>query len=331
MKALYLLPISVFAFLSVKAQYDPEMNREEKQVYQNHLKENTEHWKEQGIKSKSTYVLRGKDSVMTAHFEFDREGRTIKSVLYRKNGKEKEHWDFTYDDQGRMTSNHKTRNGRDLSGAAWTYTGTNPDPVEILWKGKKGKVETQVVREYDSSENLVMAIAHYGKNLKKNGWKHEYEYYENGSTKEARYYNRRGKLKQVYTYDCNEVPKTNKEVLKDTTKKCIKYETDADGNKTKIIEEVDEKGRLKVVRLTYNKQGWITTAVTTKNGKVQQEETWQLDDAGWVTSMTGKYRKGLRTLTKSYKYTRDAQGNVLSVAGVENNKDKIYLAAYSKF
>jgi hypothetical protein len=331
MKALATATLCFFATLSANAQYDPEMNREEKQVYQDHLKQNGEHWKEQGIRSKTTYVMKGNDSIISSHFEFDREGRTIESIFYRKNGKEKEHWTFTYDNQGRMTSNHKTRNSRDLSGAAWTYIGTNPDPVEILWKGKKGKVHTRVVREYDASENLIMASSFYGKNLTKKGWKFEYDYYENGSTKQARYYNPKGKLKQVYTYDCNQVPKTKKEVLNDTTQKCIKYETDAEGNKTKIIEELDEKGRLAVTRLTFNKQGWLIASIKTENGKVKTEEKWEANEAGWVLSMTGKYKKGLRTITKSFKYTRDTEGNVLSVAGVENNKDKRYVNAYSKF
>jgi hypothetical protein len=330
-----LLPVLAFSrLLSFRAyaQMDPEMNSEERQAYENRQKESNEDWKKLGVRSKSIYRVEDGDSTPTWKYEFDKEGRTTSSTGYRKNGKEKERWDFTWDDQGRMTSNRKSRNGKVLSGASWTYSGTNPEPVEILWKKKDGKVSSRVVKKYDAKDNLVMSQGFYGKNLSKSGWRYEYDYYENGSKKEARYYNPKGKLKEVYTYDCNKVPMTEKQMMKDTTKTCIKYETDADGNTTKIIEELDEKGRLSVTKLTRNKNGHLIAAIETNHkGHVLWAYTWEVNGEGMVLKATTRYIKGLRKFSGSYVHEYDTEGKIVHTAAVENNKAREYVSSYSKF
>ena len=331
MKTIPALFIAGLISASAYAQMDPEMNTEERKAYENRQKEDDEFWKKLGIRTHTTYLIKDGDSIPVWKYECDREGRTMNSTKYRKNGKEKEHWDFTWDDQHRMTSNRKSRNGKELSGTNWTYSGTNPAPAEIVFKKKNGKTNWRTIRKFDKIGNVILIQSFTGKR-EKPGWRYEYDFYENGSKKEVRYYNPKGKLKEVYTYDCNLVPKTEKEMLKDTLKACIKYETDADGNKIKIIEEQDEKGRLKVTRLTRDKKDRLISAVTTGHkGKIITSYTAEYNESDLVVRSSSQHPKGLRTFRASYAYTYDTEGKTTQVAALVNNKAYQYVRGYTKF
>lgn len=88
----------------------------------------------------------------------------------------------------------------------------------------------------------------------------EYDYYEDGSKKEVRYYDDSLKLDKTYRYDCGIGNSLLNEKQKDTVTRCSKKEDLGDGTIRSIEETRDEKGRIRRTIMDSNKeQKWYET------------------------------------------------------------------------
>jgi hypothetical protein len=113
---------------------------------------------------------------------------------------------------------------------------------------RKGKLMNKVLTSYNDDGRVTERTIYY-KQKTTPATKYTYNYYEDGSQKETRFY-KKGKLKYTWHYDCE--PKgTLEKAAKDTTTVCIKKEVDSLGRKITWRQETDPKNKVITTRSIY--------------------------------------------------------------------------------
>lgn len=144
-------------------------------------------------------------------------------------------------------------------------------------------------------------MAYTYKNDRKQGSHFTYSYYDDGSRKQSVEYNRKGKVLHTWNYDCSPVGQMAG-AKKDTSKVCIRYETDKNGNRIKITEEFEKRGD--VVRRVnkYNLHDrLLDVSDYNKKGKVVYRYSYDYNANGRMTEAI-YYKPGSGEKVK-YRYT----------------------------
>jgi hypothetical protein len=120
---------------------------------------------------------------------------------------------------------------------------------------KEHKLKNQDAYSYDSTLLKEHHAFTYKKGKKKEVSKELYEYETDLQLKKITYYNQKNKAYKKTLFDCNPIG-VNHKISKDSSYKCVKYDTDSLGNKIQItIENVKNKST-KVI-MYYNSQNKI--------------------------------------------------------------------------
>jgi hypothetical protein len=106
--------------------------------------------------------------------------------------------------------------------------------------GKRPKVYHITENSYNTSGKLIKSTG-FDKN-KKVKYHYEYDFYENGTPMETRLYNKKGKLKSVYTYTCDPKGEVEKDIKK--VNYCTSKTMHPDGSFFEVV-ETQEKGKMR--------------------------------------------------------------------------------------
>ncbi len=152
-----------------------------------------------------------------------------------------------------------------------------------------------------NAQNKLVKNEHY-KNNGKLMFRYEYDYYENGSKKETRYFNHKNKLKIKYTYECDlkgEIE--NKEVK--ARNYCSKKNINADGTFFEVFEFKDEKNRIRKTVYNYNKDSTLKQFERFDvKGNLIYKANYYFDYKQQVTFYDTFNRKGKKQNSYQYKY-----------------------------
>jgi len=243
---------------------------------------------------------------------FDKKGNNTEWFMY-KHGKVKKHNTATFDDSNRATSfTHYTGSGKLKEMITATYDKAGNLIEQDWYKKDPQTINRKTIKTYDSQNNITESKEFDGKGNLKN--RVEYTYYDDGSKKQTIQYSGKGKVLQLWNFDCNPVGKLQAERLKDTNKICIHYETDKDGNPIKVNEEYQGGTGLfgKTYRYItkYNKNNnLIDAAWYNLNGKLISHWSESYNADGKMTEYT-IYKGGAQEILYKSIYTYDNSGNM---------------------
>jgi hypothetical protein len=133
----------------------------------------------------------------------------------------------------------------------------------------------------------------------KQSYKYEYDYFENGSRKEMRYYNGT-KLKKVYSYACEPTGTLEKNITQQNI--CKKRTYNADSSYVEIYDGKDNKGHIRRRIVKYTKDSLeVEETYFNKNDKelIRKQYVYQEKNMVKITS----FYKGKLTKTTDYSFS----------------------------
>jgi len=179
---------------------------------------------------------------LALYYKYDDHGNLVDYKGYSKSGRIKDEWIYRFDDHGRdIERTGLTRNGRIYRQITNDFdkAGNN---IETHWYNRGTYPSWHLSRKYNDKNQLVEMI-YSTKNDRKLESRFTYSYYDDGSRKQSVEYNRKGKVLHTWNYDCSPVGELAG-AKKDTSKVCIRYETDKNGNRIKVTEEFEKRGNI---------------------------------------------------------------------------------------
>ena len=226
-------------------------------------------------------------------YRFDADNRNVEFTALKRNGKIKRQMTYDYDKAGNNIETH------------WFF---DDDPPARL------------VRNYDNKNHLVEQIYYYN-HYKKQGMSYKYSYYDDGSRKQSVEYNRKGKILHTWNYDCSPVGQLEGYKFKDTSKICIRYEMDKNGNRIKVTEEFVKRGN--VIR-RINKYDLhdrlLDVSDYNKKGKIVYRYSYDYNSDGRMIEAL-YYKMGSGDKVKSrFTYVYNAKGDLVQELTYKHSK-----------
>ena len=238
-------------------------------------------------------------------------GNFIEYFKYNSRGKIVLHSTTMHDRQGRDTQYTEfRRNGKFFRGFTFKYDKNGEETDERMFWRKPEHMTWHNTYKYDSSRNMIESISSI-KNDKKIISKYTYSYYPDGSKKQTIGYDGKGSITHLWNYECNPEGTINTRKLKDTSKVCVRYETDKDGNKIKIREEMVHEGRIVRKIIKYNKAGYtLETAGYNKKGIALYRNIFSYNGEGRLSESV-YYKPKSNEINHKYHYQYDKNGNCI--------------------
>ncbi|MCX6274341.1 MAG: hypothetical protein NTV09_03940, partial [Bacteroidetes bacterium] len=257
-----------------------------------------------------------KDGYLYSEMNYDSRGNLIEYKEYKRNGAIKIHGCYTMDDSGRMLEYRTLRpDGSNKYRESYTYDAAgNQTDLRNFGRtslfSRKEKIWFHSAAKFDDKQNMLEQNYYYDANDKKLFDRFVYSYYDDGSKKQTVEYNRKGKVRHSWKYDCNPVGKMEAKNLKDTSKICIRYETDAGGNKIKVKEENVKRGKVVRVIHKYDKnENQVEEISYDAKGRLRFHSTSGYDEKDNCTSFTA-YRLNSNKIKIRYLFNYDSSGNI---------------------
>ncbi len=217
-------------------------------------------------------------------YRYDNDGRNVEYTVLKRSGKIKRQMTYDYDKAGNNTETH------------WFFDNDPP---------------ARRVRIYDDKNHLIEQTYYYD-HYKKQGSRYTYSYYDDGSRKQSIEYNRKGKILHTWNYDCSPVGQLAGSKFKDTSKICVRYETDKNGNRIKVTEEFVKRGN--VVRRVNKydlKDRLLDVSDYNKKGMVVYRYSYNYNNDGRIIeALFYKTGSGDKVKTR-YTYDYDPKGKLL--------------------
>lgn len=170
---------------------------------------------------------------------------------------------------------------------------------------KKNQLKTpewKLENQYNDSGKLIMSQSF---NNGKLNYRYEYDFYQNGSKKETRYFNKKNKLKYRYTYECD--PKgelENKEVK--NRNYCVKKEEKNDGSYMEISEYKNEKGKVTKYIRHYTADSLLSLSeYFNYKGELNFKTAYQYNENKQITMIENSNKKGIMSISI---FDYDSQG-----------------------
>lgn len=305
----------------------------------------------------STFILKNQEEKpgIKVSFLFDERGNPLTYTRYSRKGKLKEDEQYQYDKNYKVTSYQRFNSKNELREKQTYKYNDNGKETEYVRYNKKNEIRRKRTTVYnDSNKKTEQVIYRPGGTEVRS--KYIYTYNPEGAIYEICRYNADGKLKYKWLYDCNPAGDVVRD-FKDTTRVCIKTETDSLGNK--IVTDINTYGKNKVQKTVskYDRNKRIIEWESSNSkGKITDRETFKYDSGGNLTEYVTYRRKGIKIRshdiytydksnlctefnsspngdsTKCYiaKYSYDDKGNLLEIKSLSSHKKKYYtLAKYS--
>lgn len=199
-----------------------------------------------------------KKSKVTYRIFYNKHGQMTREEGFNSRGKLNRIVDYKYNDQHQVIekkySSHKS--GKALH--TWKVTYHNDSLIATIFSyDKKGKQEWGYRYFYNAHNQITEQRKFDDEELV---GRIEYDYYDDYSKKEVRYFKDSLKLEKTFRYDCGIGNSLLKEKQKDTLTQCSRKEELADGTQRTIQETRDEKGRIVRTVMDYNpEEKWSET------------------------------------------------------------------------
>ncbi len=225
---------------------------------------------------------RRKKLIRRYSFAYDSKFNQTEYIEFRRNGKIKRKFTYEYNDSGYVTRQN------------------------FYWKNAD-KIGWYSTKKFDAN-NKILEYAYYYPTKKgdKIGTHYKYSYYPDGSRKQTIEYNAKGKIEHEWNYECNPEGSIDTKKLKDTSKVCVRYETDKYGNKITIKEEFVKSGRTVRIISKYNSAGNMIEYISfDKKGHERYKTIYDYDKNQDMKEFKS-FSKG--KLTYRYVYECDANG-----------------------
>ena len=174
--------------------------------------------------------------------------------------------------------------------------------AEVQYFNKKKEKRSFAKHTYNDN-NKIYSITWFNKKGIEN-YRYEYQYYENGSRKTTREFDK-GKLKKVYNYTCEPMGTVEKKVSQQNI--CKKRTYNPDSSYFEIFEGMDNKGKSTRKIIKYSKDSTALEQVFYNNN---DKET-----------MKFVYEKGNNNLQKTYYYYK---GKLIEVSASTKNKNGLF-------
>lgn len=261
-----------------------------------------------------SYSHKNPQGLLVFEIKYNLHGDIIENTAYNKHGHIEYDYTYQYNDSDRIASCTGFQGNKNhLMGWNYRYDKWGNMTSNLTWWKDSGNITYQYIAQYDSRKNPLRSKTYYA-----HGKLHDsvaYTYYDDGSKKKTTSYSRKGKVTGVWNYDCNPIGKLQESKMKDTSKICVHYETDKNGNPVKIKEEYTEGGHLFKYRLRkiskYNKDGHLIEQITTKmNGKEKWHSTSDFDEQGNITAFCS-YVPNSTSIKKRVVFVYDGSGNMI--------------------
>jgi len=248
---------------------------------------------------------------LSFEYTYDNRGNFTEYKSYKRNGKLKYHNTYEYDNNNRELSFTDWRaNGKMLYRYTTSYDSSgNMTDQRSFWKNPDVANWHSIAR-YDEHQNLVEVKYLIKKDSKYFG-RYVYTYYPDGSKKQTIEYNRRDKIKHIWNFDCKPEGISEEQHLKDTSRICIRYETDSAGNKIKIKEENQKVGKVARTISRYNKDNYLLDEVTYDSKERPRNHYHYSYDAKNNLTEFINYKKNSTEIKERVVYNYDASGNMI--------------------
>ena len=185
----------------------------------------------------------GKNGYLYEEYAYDANGNQTDYKFYKKNGKVKYHYSYKWNDEGKSTEFQWLKKDGSMKMKNTTaYNGAGKVIEEKQFWKSDNDLAWHSTSTYDAQQNLI-GLKYLLNNDKKLYRRYAYSYYPDGSKKQTIEYNRKDVVKHIWNYDCNPAGSLETKSLKDSSKICIRYETDKDGNQIKIKEQNVKQGK----------------------------------------------------------------------------------------
>lgn len=324
MKNLTIFSLLTVLTLSLNAQVLPEDDRDNfrnniiqtakarKRIEANHIK---------GVKAYS-YTNKHPEGIVRYEINYDSHGNVVDNIQHNKRGRLISDYRYQYDDSNRMVSTAVlNKKGKTTWGGFWRYDKSGNMVQNFYWYRDTGTVTYKWTMAYDLKNNPIESKSYSYKGRLDS--RSVYEYYNDGSKKKTTTYNRKGKVIAVWNYDCNPIGKLQESKMKDTSKVCVHYETDKNGNPVRVKEDYTQGGWLVKYRLRkitkYDKDNNVIEYITMKmNGKETHHYSADFDAQGNITE--ARYSiPNTTNLRERLVYTYDNTGNMAQLTVYKNS------------
>ena len=161
------------------------------------------------------------------------------STSFDKNGKEKSANVYQFKNDTLMTDRYYLRHGKDTFNHMHYQYDSKNRIIGSKWEISLFWVPTREWK-YDYNNKDKQTAAKYLDKKGETKYKYEYDYYENGSKKETRYY-KRDKLKNRWTFGCDAKGEEVKNVK--NANYCTKKSFNSDGSFIEVFEYKYENGK----------------------------------------------------------------------------------------
>ena len=274
----------------------------------------------------STKAKRKNNGSLVYEWKYDDKGNVTSFIKNNKKGRTKEHYSYLWNDNNQfLQSTSFKRNGKIKYQMVNTYdkTGNCVETWRYFWDAPPN----HKLQKFDDNHKLQEIIWRYDNDKKLSG-RYEFSYYPDGSKKLTVEYNKKGKIKHTWNYDCSPVGKLTSAKFKDTTKVCIKYEKDKDGNVIKVKEEFFKSGNLarKVDKLDSH-NNLLDVAYYNKKGKCVMHTAMSYNSKNQMTEYI-TYRKGTDRIRSRDIYQYNPDGEIGQTNAFDRNNKPKYILKY---
>lgn len=253
------------------------------------------------VKSFTLKQLSGKEYFKTKEYTYNSGARLISINSFRKNGKKKYSNLYKYLNDTLITNynllNHKsdtTRYEKYVYDSKYRLIHREYKFYFLIFFNRDWKYQYQY-----NTLNKLSAYSQIDKKGKDN-YRYEYDFYDNGSRKETRYFNQKNRLKYRWTYECDQKGELVSNSIKQANF-CTKKELHNDGSFIEVFDFTDDKGRHTKTICYYSKDSLLTAYETfTKRNKLQNKWEYIYDKNG--NAIQTLYFKS-KELKKKFVYT----------------------------
>ena len=258
--------------------------------------------------------------------QYDDKGNLIDNKDINKHGRITNEYLYHFDDKGRRIEfTQLNRNGNIEMQCTYAYD-KNGNQTDIYTYSRDPSEHS--VKKYDD-KNLLVEQTWYYRHDSKVGGHFKYFYYDDGSKKQTVEYSPKGKVLHTWNYDCSPVGELVRPKFKDTTKVCVRYETDKNGNQIKVKEEFVKQG-ITVRRI--NKydvhDNLIDMASYDRKGHIIYRSSIAFNDQNQATEYTS-YKKRSNTVRARLVYEYDTNGNIIKLLTFKGVDKPKYIVKYS--
>lgn len=270
------------------------------------------------VKSYTLKKLCGKDYIKSFEYLYNSSVRLTDLIAFKKNGKKKYSYSYRYKNDTLIT-NYTVLNCHSDTSNWMSYQYDNKNRLTL----REYKFSFFMIpdRKWKYQYNKQDKLSAYSLLDKKgnDSYRYEYDFYDNGSRKETRYYNSKNLLKYRWTFECDPKGAVENNKVKQGNY-CTKKELHSDGSFMEVFEFTNEKGKHTKTVCYYDADSNMTKdEIYNKKGKLNYKWEYVHDKKGNTTEILYYKPSGLK---KNFTYTYNEKNLCVKMDSYKKGKLK---------